>query len=130
MRSYLGPEPQNWVLLHDGRVIPSTMTLPPAVQANAYLYDIQSNHLTKMDGAPPGRHRHLSILALQIQHPDVGSIDISDWVGEVRMFPPRDVTPRQLVQLWSAVTHRYVPIEDTRVVVTRNDGSVETVDLE
>ena len=130
LRHYLGPEPQNWALLQDGRILPSTTPFPPTVQETAYLYDIQTNHMTKMGGgATTGRHRPLSILALQIQHPDVGSIDISDWVGEVRIFPAREITPRELVELWGAVQNRYVPIDGARAAVTRNDGSVETVDL-
>ncbi len=126
LRQQLGPQPQNWVLLQDSRILPSIIPLPPHVQSNAYVFDIQTNQLTKMDGAAPGRHRPLSILALQIQHTDVGSIDISDWVGDIRIFPSRDITPRQLVELWSAVHNSYVPLEDARAVVTRNDGSVET----
>ena len=129
LRRCLGPEPQNWLLLQDARVIPSTITLPPHVQSNTYLFDVQTSQLTKMDGATSGRHRPLSILALQIQHPDVGSIDISDWIGEIRIFPTHDIPPRQLVDLWSATQNRYVPLEDARAVVTRNDGSVETVSL-
>jgi hypothetical protein len=129
MRSYLGPEPQNWYLLQDGRIIPSSTQLPESVQTNTYLFDTQTNHLTKMDGAVSGRHRYLSILALQVNHPNVGSIDISDWIGEIRIFPPRDITPRQLLELWGAVHNRYVPIERTRATITRNDGSLETIDL-
>jgi hypothetical protein len=129
MRRALGPEPQNWILLQDGRIISSTVTLPTQVRDTAYLFDINSNHVTKMDNAVPGRHRPLSILALQIQHTDVGSIDISDWVGELRMFPQRDITPRQLVELWGISQNRFVPIEDARAVVTRDDGTVETVAL-
>ena len=128
LRRILGPEPQNWILLQDGRIVSSTIDLPPRVQESAYMYDINTNHLTKMD-ATPGRHRQLSILALQIQHTDVGSIDISDWVGEIRIFPQRDISPRQIVELWSLIQNRYVPIEDARAVVTRNDGSVETITL-
>ena len=129
LRQQLGPQPQNWVLLQDSRILPSTIPLPPHVQSNAYLFDIQTNQLTKMDGTAPGRHRPLSILALQIQHTDVGIIDISDWVGEIRIFPSREVGPLQLVELWSATHNRYVPNEDVRAVVTRNDGSVENVVL-
>ena len=43
LRRYLGPEPQNWVLLQDGRVIPSTTPLPPTIQETAYVYDIQTD---------------------------------------------------------------------------------------
>ena len=129
MRRALGPEPQNWILLQDGRIISSTVTLPTHVRDTAYLFDINSNHVTKMDSAAPGRHRPLSILALQIQHTDVGSIDISDWIGELRIFPQRDITPRQLVELWGISQNCFVPIEDARALVTRNDGTVETVAL-
>ena len=129
LRRTLGPEPQNWVLLQDGRIVSSTVTLPTHVHEAAYLFDINANQLTKMDAAVPGRHRPLSILALQIQHTDVGSIDISDWIGELRIFPQRDITPRQLVELWGISQNRYVPIEDARAVVTRDDGTVETVAL-
>ena len=129
LRQTLGPEPQNWILLQDGRVVPSTVILPPEVQESAYVYDITTNHITKMDGELPGRRRPISILALQIQHTDVESIDISDWVGELRIFPQRDITPRQLVELWGVSQNQYVPIEGAYAVVTRNDGSVETVTL-
>jgi hypothetical protein len=129
LREKLGPQPQNWILLQDNRILPSTTPLPPHIQSNAYVFDISTFQLTKMDGAIPGRHRPLSILALQIQHTDVGSIDISDWVGEIRIFPARDITPRHLVELWGATQNRYVPLEDARAVVTRDDGSVETVVL-
>lgn len=129
LRQQLGPQPQNWVLLQDSRIVPSTIPLPPHVQSAAYQFDIQTNQLTKMDDATPGRYRPLSILALQIQHTDVGSIDISDWVGEIRIFPARDITPRQLVELWGATQNQYVPIEEARAIVTRDDGSVETVAL-
>lgn len=129
-RRQLGPEPQNWVLLSDGRIISSNTPIPPTVQSSSYMYDVQTNHMTKMDvGIPGGRYRPLSILALTIQHPDVGSIDISDWIGDVRIFPARDITPQQLIELWGLVQNRYVPIQDSRIIVTRNDGSVETVTL-
>lgn len=130
LRRILGPEPQNWHLLQDGRVLPASIILPPHVYLSAYMYDIQTNQLTKNDNTLlTGRYRPLSILALQLSHPDVGDIDLSDWIGEIRIFPARDVTPRQLVDLWSASQNRYIPIEDTRLTLTRNDGSVETLSL-
>lgn len=135
MRRYLGPEPQNWNLLSDGRVLSSSIALPPHVQETTYVYDITNNQITKM-AAPTAttapRRRPLPILALQVQHPDVGSIDVSDWIGEIRTvfdFAPPVFSPRQLVQLWGAIHNRYVPIEGARAVVTRNDGSNESVEL-
>ena len=129
VRRTLGPEPQNWILLQDGRIVSSTIVLPSHVQESAYLYNISTNHLKKMDGEPTGRFRPLSILALQIQHTDVGSIDISDWIGDIRIFPQQDITPKQLVELWAVSQNQYVPNEDAYVVVTRNDGSIETIAL-
>jgi hypothetical protein len=129
LRRQLGPEPQNWHLLQDGRVLSASIVLPPHIQSSAYMYDIQTNQLTKMDSLINGRYRPLSILALKVSHPDVGDIDLSDWIGEIRIFPARDVTPRQLVDLWSASQNKYIPIEDARAIITRNDGSVETIDL-
>jgi hypothetical protein len=130
IRSILGPEPQNWHLLQDGRVLSASIVLPPHILSSAYRFDIQTNQLTKMDSSIlTGRYRPLSILALQVSHPDVGDIDLSDWIGEIRMFPARDVTPRQLVDLWSASQNRYVPIEDARAIITRSDGTEETIDL-
>lgn len=127
LRRYLGPEPQNLYLLQDGRIFPTSIDLPAAVLASSYMFDIQNNHITKMDGSIPGRYRPLSILALQFMHPDVGVVDISDWIGEIRMFPARDITPRQLLELWSAHQNRYIPLNDIRITITRNDGSVETL---
>lgn len=127
LRHYLGPEPQNLYLLQDGRILPTSIELPASVLASSYMFDMQNNHLTKMDDSVPGRYRPLSILALQFIHPDIGSVDISDWIGDIRMFPARDITPRQLIELWGARHNRYVPLNDTRITITRNDGSVESL---
>lgn len=128
LRRSLGPEPQNWILLADGRVISATTPIPAAIQESAYMFDIGTTQITKIN-TPNGRHRPLPILALQIQHPDVGSIDISDWIGEIRIFPQRVMSPRQIVELWGLVHNRYVPINNARAVITRDDGSVESVEL-
>jgi hypothetical protein len=127
VRRYLGPEPQNMYVLQDGRILPTSIELPASVLSTSYMFDIQNNHLTKMDGSLPGRYRPLFIIALQFIHPDIGTIDISEWIGEIRIFPTHDISARQLIDLWGALHNRYVPLQDTRITITRNDGSVETI---
>ena len=131
IRSWIGPEPQNYYLLQDGRVLPSSVALPASLNSTTHLYDPRSQRMTALNAEADARHRRLSIIAANFSHPDTGAVDISDWVGEIRAFPVPELPVRQLLTLWSLVHHRYVPLSGgVQVNVTKNDGESDLITLE
>jgi hypothetical protein len=128
IRRTLGPEPQNYWLLHDGRILPEYVNLPPAVESTAFFYDTSTARITLAnDRAPQGRFRPLTTISIQIQDEIVGSTDISDWLGEIRANPVPPLPPHQLIYLWSAVHGQYIPpfSRGTSIVVTTSSGDEE-----
>jgi hypothetical protein len=125
LHSWLGPAPQNYYLLDDGRILPATVSLPPEVYSLAFLYHADTHRMTRADTpAPEGRFKpavpYLSVVVKQATH---DPLDLSDWVGELRANPvpllsfPID----QIVSLWAAVNNVYMPIRYT-VEVIHSDG--------
>ena len=129
VRQKLGPPSISFWLCDDGQVIPSTITLPPAAASNAYLFDPNNNRLTHfLHLGHDGRHRSLNIIAANFEHPTIGRIDISDWIGEIRAHPTPDLHIRQLITLWSHVHNHYVPQNGgVSVCFTKNDGETQYV---
>jgi hypothetical protein len=110
LRRVLGPEPQNYWLLGDGRVISSHIVLPTEVMNSAFFYESSSARITAAHApSPAGRFRPLTYVGIQIHDAIVGSTDISDWLGEVRANPVPILTPHQIVTLWSHVHNQYAP---------------------
>jgi len=135
LRVWLGPEPQDYYLLADGRVLPTTMILPLEVARNAYYYNSNKNQITDLptDFATTGRFKPaVPYLSMTIQQPntDAADIDLSEWLGELRACPvPQNLPLKQLVTLWSLVTNTYVPSAYTLAVI--NDaGENETITVE
>lgn len=129
IRTWLGPEPQNWRLLADGRVLPSAVYLPDAVMAAAYLFDPYANRMI-LGVEQEGRFRPMPYLALAIEEEGVGITDISDWLGEIRANPvPISIPVRQIITLWSLVHNQYLPTTNVVVRYTRADGTEETANL-
>lgn len=128
-RAWLGPEPQNWYLLPDGRVLPTTIDLPPAVKSETLLYIVGSNRITKAsEPEPTGRFRPLRFVAMSYCHGEFGSAEITDWIGDLRANPVTDVCAKQLLTLYSLSTNHFLPLSGgVRVSVTKNDG--ETTEL-
>lgn len=129
-RSKLGPEPQSYYLLADGQVLPTTTILPESVFEQAYVYDPHTLRITlAFNTTPEGRFKRLPYVALQVIHPDTGTIDMSDWLGEVRANPVPDMDTQQLAVLWSYVHHQYVPIftGGTTIRSTTSDGEESSV---
>ena len=131
IRSWLGPEPQNYYLLQDGRVLPSLITIPESLLATTHVYDPRSHRMTALNAEPDARHRRLNIIAANFSHPDTGAVDISEWVGEIRAHPVPEIQVRQLLTLWSLAHNSYVPFSGgTQVNVTKNDGETDLITLE
>jgi len=121
-REWLGPEPQQWHLLPDGRIVPSCVRLPRTIQSVTYWYDPHTHRLSQY-GAVEGRYRPLPFISMKFENEIVGSIDISDWIGDLRVNPVSNtLTPLQLATLWSLVTSQYVPIRNVTVSWTNRDG--------
>jgi hypothetical protein len=134
LRTALGPAPTNYHLLADGRILPSSIAIPAAAADSTLLFDVQSNHITSMaHPVPEGRFRRLPYVSLRVEHDTVGAIDMSDWVGDLRANPvpsPESLGLKQLIQLWSHVHNRYVPLRGARVVSTGSDGEETTTVLD
>lgn len=132
LRTWLGPEPQNYYLLADGRVLPTTVTLPNDVAELAFLFNTLTQHFTSATvTAPEGRFKPaVPYLSLVIKQPITGDIDLSEWVGELRANPvPENLPLKQLVTLWSLVHNQYIPLSYTLATINAN-GDYETVTVE
>jgi hypothetical protein len=132
LRTWLGPEPQNYYLLADGRVVPTTFALPADVADLAFLFNTLTQHFTSAAvPAPMGRFkRAVPYLSVVIKQPITGDIDLSEWVSELRANPVPETLPlKQLVTLWSLTTSRYVPLSYTLETIN-SDGEYGTVTIE
>jgi hypothetical protein len=134
VREWLGPAPQTWWLLPDGRVLPGTIALPTEVHQSAILYTPATHtlvHTSIIQSDPavsnPIRYRRLPYLSLSVSHRCFGIQDLSDWVNELRGAPGTLELPlKQLLTLWGLSTNTYSPITETTVRVTKSDGEEET----
>jgi len=133
IRRALGPEPQNYWLLEDGRVIPSHIVLPTEVMNSAFFYESATARITAAHTPlQAGRFRPLTYVGIQIHDAIVGNTDISDWLGEVRANPIPEITPQQIVTLWSHVHNQYVPPfrRGTTIRATNSMGEETTLIFE
>ena len=131
-RNILGPAPQTYILLQDGRVLPGSIALTRSVRATSYLYVPETHRISAVENADPNaRYRRLSDIAASFQHPSVGNVDISDWLGEIRANPVPELSVKQLLTLWGLTQNRFVPLSGgVQVTVTKNDGETELITLE
>ena len=132
LRTWLGPEPQNYYLLADGRIMPTTVTLPRDVAEEALLFNYKKNHITAaVEPLTEGRFkRAVPYLSIVIKQPITGDIDLSEWVSEIRANPvPEILTLKQLVTLWSLVHNQYVPLSYTLATINAA-GDYETQTVE
>ncbi len=132
LRTWLGPEPHNFYLLADGRVLPTTIMMPLDIIENAFLFDVKTNHITAAGAIRTmGRFKPaVPYLSIVIKQPVLGDIDLSEWVGELRANPvPEILTLKQLVTLWSLVTNTYVPLSYTLATINA-EGDYETQTVE
>ena len=130
LRIWLGPEPINYTLLADGRVLPASISIPEHIGATAYTYHAETQQITQYGAAnPEGRYRRLNTIALQVIDPIVGSVDMSDWLGEVRANPVPGLMPKQILNLWSAVHNTYVPVNGVNLRATHSDGTEYSYDI-
>ncbi len=119
-RYYLGPEPVNYYLFRDGRILPTTVQIPDGIEC--FVFDTNTMQITNRDMPNPhGRFRALPYLGIT-----VGTLDISDWLGEIRANPVVAFGPHQLLELWSLVHNTYVNL-NLPVEVVHSDGRQEVI---
>jgi hypothetical protein len=119
-RYYLGPEPVNYYLFSDGRIVPSTVDVPEGI--DCFVYDTKTMQITQRTNPNPhGRFRALPYIGIT-----VGTLDISDWLGEIRANPVHAFRPHQLLELWSLVHQTYVNL-DLPIEVVHSDGRQEVI---
>jgi len=123
LRIWLGPEPSSYYLLSDGRVLPSSITLPEDVRPHTYIYDPHTKYIRLYTNSS-GRFRPLPFLGMRFE-----DHDISDWVGEIRAYPVPNLSVKQIVTLWSLSHTTYIPAR-LLVHVVKNDGTEGDVEIE
>jgi len=124
IRRALGPPPVFWYLLPDGRVTRPCIALPTDIHAQTYRYEPKMERLTRM-GVINFRYKPLGYLSMKIESETVGSLDISDWVGDLRANHT-DPPPLQIIQLWSLVHEKYVPIRNITISWTDSAGETQS----
>jgi len=127
VRQWLGPEPLTWLLLADGRILPSSVLLPESVKSSTYEFDPHTNRMKLANDTEDGRFRPMRYLSLTVEEP-VGNTDLSDWLGEIRAKPvPESMRVQQLITLWSLTNNQYLPITNVTIRYTNSEGD-ETVE--
>ena len=130
-RDWLGPTPLNYYLLNDEQVVPTTVKIPESLLESAYIYEPDTCRIVLAKNmAPEGRFRPLSYLGARIEDDPIESIDITDWLGCIRVnpAPSKPFSVLQLVNLWSQVHHTYVPLNGrARMIFTNDDGMEVTI---
>lgn len=133
LREWLGPAPESFYLLVDGRVLPSSYVLPQSVLETSHTFDPRTQRIqpAAAQQEPEGRWRRLPFIAGSVSHPSIEPIDFSDWLGDIRANPVPELPVKQILTLWSAVHHRYVPLSGgVQVTVTRSDGETDMITYE
>lgn len=132
LRTWIGPAPQNYYLLADGRILSTTISLPNEIAENAFLFTSSTNRMTNVTTViNVGRFKPaVPYLSIVLKQPILGDIDLSEWVGELRANPvPESISLKQLVTLWSLVTNRYIPLSYTLATINAA-GDYETQIIE
>ena len=103
LRTWLGPAPQSYRLLADGRVISTTITLQPALLETSYVYDPDSFILQQPQST--ARSKRLSWIAVNID-----GVDLGNWIQSVRWRGTSEPSLPSLITLWSSIHHHIFPM--------------------
>jgi hypothetical protein len=125
IRKILGPEVHNVYLLKNGDIVPTSYSNLDEHLPTAHLYDVETQRITNALVPLEGRYKPVNILGLCILLPNGKKVDLSDWVGTIRMNPEVPLSPKTLVDLWSMSTNTYIKFQT--VEITDNLGDVHTV---
>ena len=125
LRKWLGPEPTNYLILHNGDVIQSNTLGVDEYLPTALLYETATEHISHALAPLAGRYRSVPLLGISLLRMNKEPIDISDWLGNIRMNPVVTLPPKVYVALWSKVKNVYVPY--TQLEVTDSTGEISYV---
>lgn len=117
LRSWLGPVPCSYQILSDGRVLPSTLTLPLSLLETAYTYVPDSVILQQFNSS--ARTRRLSWVAVEVE-----GTDLSDWIQSIRWSGTTEPSLPSLVTLWSLIHQQVFPL---RTVIKGTKNTAEEV---
>jgi hypothetical protein len=106
LRSWLGPAPCSYQLLSDGRVLPSTVTLPASLLETAYTY--YPNLVVVRQSNSTARPRRFSWVAITIE-----GVDLSDWIQSLRWVGATEPPLSSLITLWSMIHQQVFPFGTT-----------------
>ena len=125
VRQWAGPAPLTYHLLADGRVLPSTISLPVALQSTSYTFVPDTTVLTT-PSSEERRSQRLSWIAVEIEEEN-GRTDISDWVQSLRWKGQTQPPLQGIILLWSLLNQRAFAIRTIHLV--KNTGEEEHITM-
>jgi hypothetical protein len=127
LRTWLGPEPHDWILLENGDILPSHIPVPAFYAPCALLYSVEQNSIIPYDSKEPnGRLKRLPWLHV-LYTSEHQTVDFSDWVAEVRCSTPP--TLLQLVRLASLAQGKYLRKKNATISVISNTGDEDVYEF-
>ena len=118
-RTWLGPLPQSYYILADGRVVPSTMILPISFLGTHYQYT-PNEHVLQQSFSTV-RPKRVSWIAVEMDH-----YDLSDWMQSLRWVGSVEPSLPSLITLWGLIHQRVFEL-GTTIHATKN--TAEEIEL-
>lgn len=118
-RTWLGPLPQSYYVLEDGRVVPSTLTLPISILRTHYEY-IPDTFVLQQSFST-SRPRRISYIAVEVD-----GQDLSDWIQSLRWVGSAEPSLPSLVTLWGLIHQRIFELGIT-IRATKNTAEEVTM---
>ena len=119
VRAWVGPLPQSYHVLTDGRVVPSTLILPSSLLGTHYEY-IPEEHVLRQS-LSTARSQRISYIAVEVE-----GYDLSDWIQDLRWVGSAEPSLQSLVTLWGLI-HQRVFAYGTVVHATKNTAEEVTM---
>ena len=119
VRKLLGPLPQSYYVLSDGRVVPSTLILPSSLLGTYYEYIPDTFVLQQ--SLSTSRPRRISYIAVEVD-----GHDLSDWIQSLRWVGSAEPSLQSLVTLWGLI-HQRIFAYGTIVHATKNTAEEVTM---
>ena len=119
VRAWVGPLPQSYHVLTDGRVVPSTLILPSSLLGTHYEY-IPEEHVLRQS-LSTARSRRISYIAVEVE-----GYDLSDWIQDLRWVGSAEPSLHSLVTLWGLI-HQRVFAYGSIVHATKNTAEEVTM---
>ena len=119
VRTWLGPLPQSYYVLTDGRVVPSIMTLPSSLLGTYYEYKTGESIIRQSFST--ARLRRISYIAVEVE-----GNDLSDWIQSLRWVGSAEPSLQSLVTLWGLIHQRVFEL-GTTIHATKNTAEEVTM---